>query len=134
MLIAAEEANPAQWELKRQIARALGGWFEFSNTGAAVREPGLDRPVEAYLKYYGDRENSYRIWASRPEVKKFSLEWYRFMWESYWFAKQAGKKDSDYAATAQKFFRIARSTNEFKTLLTYGAEGKKLHTYFMSNR
>ena len=43
-------------------------------------------------------------------------------------------RDSDYAATAQKFFRIARSTNEFKTLLTYGAEGKKLHTYFMSNR
>ncbi|MGC6489144.1 MAG: hypothetical protein ACON4Z_15960 [Planctomycetota bacterium] len=134
MLIAAEEANPAQWELKRQIARALGGWFEFSNTGAAVREPGLDRPVEAYIRYYGDPEKSYRIWATRPEIKKFSLEWYRFMWESYWFAKQAGKKDSKYADTAAKFFRIARSTNEFATLLTYGAEGKKIHSYFMSNR
>lgn len=134
MLIAAEQANPAQWELKRQIARALGGWFEFSNTGAAVREPGLDRPVEAYIRYYGDPEKSYRIWATRPEIKKFSLEWYRFMWESYWFAKQAGKKDSKYADTAAKFFRIARSTNEFATLLTYGAEGKKIHSYFMTNR
>lgn len=134
MLIAAEEANPAQWELKRQIARALGGWFEFSKTGAAVREPGLDRPVEAYIRYYGDPEKSYRIWATRPEVKKFSIEWYRFMWESYWFAKQAGKKDSKYADTAAKFFRLARSTDDFATLLTHGAEGKKIHSYFMSNR
>ncbi|MEC8652429.1 MAG: hypothetical protein VXY92_07685, partial [Planctomycetota bacterium] len=134
MLVAAEKANPTQWELKRQIARALGGWFEVSKTGNAVLEPGLDRPVEAYMKYYADRKNSYRLWAERPEVKKFSLEWYRFMWESYWFAKQAGKKDSKYAESAAKFFRIARSTNEFKTLLTYGAEGKTLHNYFMRNR
>ncbi|MCK5940374.1 MAG: hypothetical protein KAI24_00280 [Planctomycetes bacterium] len=134
MLVAAEKANPAQWEIKRQLARALGGWFEFSNTGAPVREPGLDRPVEAYMKYYGDPEASYRIWATRPEVAKFSLEWYRFMWEAYWFAKQAGRKDSKYEDVADKFFRIARSTNDFATLLTYGAEGKKIHTYFMSNR
>ncbi|MFN3241164.1 MAG: hypothetical protein ACE37K_06585 [Planctomycetota bacterium] len=134
MLIAAEKANPAQWELKRQIARALGGWFEFSKTGAAVREPGLDRPIEAYMKYYGDPEKSYRIWATRPDVKKFSLEWYRFMWESFWFAKQAGKKDSSYEDIADKFYRIARSTNDFATLLTYGAEGKKLHSYFQTNR
>jgi len=134
MLIAAEKANPAQWELKRQIARALGGWFEFSQTGARVREPGLDRPVEAYMKYYGDPQASYRIWATRPDVKKFSLEWYRFMWESYWFAKQAGEKDSKYKEVAAKFFRIARSTNDFATLLTYGAEGQELHRFFLSNR
>ena len=133
-LVAAEKANPKQWELKRQIARALGGWFEISKTGSAVREPGLDRPVEAYMKYYGDREQAYRVWAERPEVKKFSLEWYRFQWEAYWFAKQAGKKDSKYADTAKKFYRIASSTNNFATLLTYGAEGKKIHSYFMNNR
>ena len=86
------------------------------------------------MKYYGDRKQSYRVWAERPEVKKFSLEWYRFQWEAYWFAKQAGKKDSKYADTAKKFYRIASSTNNFATLLTYGAEGKKIHSYFMNNR
>lgn|GEM_PF-4203107 len=134
LLQQAEEANPDQWEIKRQIARALGGWFEFSSTGNYVSEPGLDRPEEAYMKYYGDPERSYRIWATRPEVKKYSLEWYRFMWESYWFAKQAAKKDSKYEEIAAKFFRIAQSTNEFETLKNYGTEGKMILSYFRSNR
>ncbi|HEB53672.1 MAG TPA: hypothetical protein ENI87_10510 [bacterium] len=135
MLVEAEKANPTQWEIKRQIARALGGWFEFDpRTAQQVREPGLDRPEEAYMKYYGHPTDSYRIWMSRPEVKKFSLEWYRFMWEAYWFAKQAGKKDSKYAETAKKFFRIARSTNDFATLKSYGKEGLMLFRYFQANR
>lgn len=134
MLVTAEAANPAQWELKRQIARALGGWFEFSKTAQPIREPGLDRPLEAYIKYYGDPKESYRIWATRPEVAKFSLEWYRFMWESYWFAKQAGKKDSKYEETAAKFYRIARSTNDFETLKAFGAEGLLIYRYFQTNR
>ncbi|MCB9879741.1 MAG: hypothetical protein H6835_19270 [Planctomycetes bacterium] len=134
MLLAAETANPDDWELKRQLARALGGWFEFSSTGAPVREPGLDKPIEAYMKYYGDPEKSYRIWMSRPEIKKFSLEWYRFMWESYWFAKQAGKKDGKFNDTAGSFYRLARSTDDFATLRSYGAEGLKLLSYFQTNR
>lgn len=134
MLKAAEAANPTQWELKRQIARALGGWFEFNNRGAAVREPGLDRPVEAYMKYYGDPTDSYRIYMQRDEVKKFSYEWYQFMWEAYWFAKQAGTKDSKYKEIADTFYRKARSTDDFASLRRFGAKGEELTNYFKTNK
>ncbi|MFK7739614.1 MAG: hypothetical protein AB8H80_04760, partial [Planctomycetota bacterium] len=135
MLVKAEEANPQQWELKRQISRALGGWFEFNKeTAARVRVPGLDKPVEAYMKYYGDPTDSYRIWATRPDVKKYSLSWYKFMWESYWFAKQAGAKDDKFKATAQSFYNIARSTNDFGNLKQLGPEGLKLFNFFQANR
>lgn len=134
MLVAAETANPTQWDLKRQIARALGGWFEFSETGQAIRVPGLDRPVEAYMKYYGHPTDAYRVWATRPDVDKFSLEWYEFMWESYWFAKQAGTKDTKFKDTAGSFYRKARSTNDFDTLKQHGIKGALLHRYFRANR
>jgi len=134
MLVAAEKANPTQWELKRQIARALGGWFEVNDLGVGITVPGLDRPVEAYMKYYGDREGSYRIWATRPEVKPYSLEWYRFMWESFWFAKRAGLKNGQYKETADKFYRKARSTDDFASLKRHGEEGLELYRYFQANR
>lgn len=130
MLVAAEKANPTQWEIKRQIARALGGWFELDATGRAVKEPGLDRPAEAYLKHFTE----YRTWAERPDVKKYSLEWYTFYWECYWFAKQASVKDSKYKDTAAKFYNLARSTDDFATLKSHGAEGLRLFNYFRGNR
>jgi tetratricopeptide (TPR) repeat protein len=130
MLVAAEKANPTQWEIKRQIARALGGWFEFSITGQPQKEPGLDRPAEAYLKHFTE----YRTWAERSEVKPFSLEWYRFQWECYWFAKQASVKDGKYKDTAEKFYKRAKSTDDFATLKNLGAEGLQLFKYFQSNR
>lgn len=130
MLVAAEKANPTQWEIKRQIARALGGWFEFSATGQPQKEPGLDRPAEAYLKHFTE----YRTWAQRSEVKQFSLEWYRFEWECYWFAKQASVKDGKYKETADKFYKRAKATDDFATLKSLGAEGLLLFKYFQSNR
>lgn len=131
MLLEAEKAFPEQWDIKRQIARCLGGWFEFDkSTGRAVKEPGLDRPAEAYLKYYQD----YRPWALRPEVEQFSLDWYRFHWECYWFALQAAAKDSEYKDRAGIFYRKAASTDDFKTLKSLGPEGDKLYQYFQFNR
>jgi tetratricopeptide (TPR) repeat protein len=131
MLIAAEKANPQQWEIKRQICRALGGWFEFSATGAPLRIAGLDKPAEAYDKYYGE----YRTWGLRtPEVKKYSLEWYRFHWEAFWFAKQAGEKVGKYKEYADSLYRIAKSTDNFATLRSYGAEGMALQRNFQFNR
>lgn len=134
MLVAAEKANPALWELKRQIARALGGWFEFDKTGAGQKVAGLDKPVEAYIKYYGDKNEAYRVWALRPEVKQYSLEWYRFHWETYWFCKQAGAKDSKYKDIAATIYGKARSTDDFATLKNLGADGLLLFRYFQSNR
>lgn len=130
MLIAAEQANPTHWELKRLICRALGGWFEFNATGAGVRVPGLDRPAEAYHKYFTE----YRTWALRPEVAQYSLEWYRFQWELYWFARQAGQKDGKMKEIAEKIYRIARATDDFATLRGHGPEGLRLLRYFQSNR
>lgn len=134
MLVAAEKANPAQWELKRQIARALGGWFEFSKTGQGQRIVGLDKPVEAFQKYYGDPKNSYRIWGLRQEVKQFSLDWYTFHWEAYWFAKQAGAKDEKFKKIADTLYRQARSTDDFASLKNLGEKGNLLFKYFQSNR
>lgn len=134
MLVAAEKANPAQWELKRQIARALGGWFEFDKTGTGQRVAGLDKPIEAYMKYYGDAKDSYRIWALRPEVRQYSLDWYRFHWETYWFCKQAGAKESKYKDIATTLYNKARATDDFATLKSHGAEGLMLFRFFQANR
>ena len=70
----------------------------------------------------------------RDEVKKYSLEWYEFMWESYWFAKQAGKQDSKYKDIAGKFYRKARSTDDFASLRRFGAKGVELINYFKANQ
>jgi hypothetical protein len=130
MLVAAEKENPTQWELKRLICRALGGWVEFDNTGRLVKVPGLDRSEEAYLKYFKE----YQTWALRPEVKKFSLEWYRFQWEAYWFALGAAAKKSEYKNTADTTFRIARATDDFASLKALGADGLQLYKFFDANR
>ena len=130
MLSAAETANPTQWELKRQLARTLGGWYEMDDRGRGVAVLGLDKPVDAYKKYYSE----YRTWGLRPEVKQFSLDWYRFHWETYWFAKQAGAKDTKFKDIADKLYRIARATDDFATLKTYGAEGLQLFNFFRANR
>ncbi|MDA7494460.1 hypothetical protein N8467_00170 [bacterium] len=134
LLIAAEEANPTDWEVKRQIARALGGWFEFSETGEPVPVLGLDKPIEAYRKFYGDPTNSYRVWATRPAAEKYSLEYNRFMWECFWFAKQAGREDGKFESTAASFYRKARSTDDFAWLRAKGAEGEEIYRYFQANR
>ncbi len=134
LLIAAEEANPADWEVKRQIARTLGGWFEFSETGQPVRVLGLDKPIEAYRRFYGDPKIAYRVWATRPEAEKYSLEWYQFIWESFWFAKQAGKKDGKFKSIAAIFYRKARSTDNFAWLRAKGVEGAELYRFFQTNR
>jgi tetratricopeptide (TPR) repeat protein len=129
MLVAAEKADPTHWELKRQICRALGGWFEFNSAGGTVKEPGLDRPAEAYAKYFQE----YRAWALRPEVKPFSLDWYRFHWELYWFASQAAAKDGKMKDIADRIYRIARATDDFATLKGHGAAGMLLFRCFQAN-
>ncbi|MCA8950319.1 MAG: hypothetical protein KDE27_12510 [Planctomycetes bacterium] len=130
MLTEAEKANPQQYEIKRQIARCLGGWYEIGTGGVGAREPGLDRPEEAYLKYYTE----YRPWALRPGVEDYSLEWYQFQWECFWFARQAAAKDSKYKDIADKFYRAARSTDNFATLKSYGEKGLELLQKFNANR
>ncbi len=130
MLVEAEKANPKQYELKRLICKALGGWFYLDRTGRPVKEPALGRFQEAYDKYYSE----YRTWALRPEVTKYSIEWYRFQWECYWFAKQAGEKDSKYKSYAESIYRVTGAIDKFAGLKALGQDGMALFTFFDLNR
>lgn len=130
MLLEAEKANPKQYELKRLICRALGGWFYLNQAGRPVKEPALGRFKEAYDKYFSE----YRNWALRPEVQKYSIDWYRFQWECYWFAKQAGEKDSKYKEYAASIYRVTGAIDKFEGLKALGQSGMELFTYFDLNR
>lgn len=130
MLLEAEKANPKQYELKRLICRALGGWFYLNNAGRPVKEPALGRFQEAYDKYFSE----YRSWALRPEIQKYSIDWYRFQWECYWFAKQAGEKDSKYKEYAASIYRVTGAIDKFAGLKALGQEGMALFTFFDLNR
>ena len=130
MLLEAEKANPKQYELKRLICMALGGWFYLNNTGRPVKEPALGRFQEAYDKYFSE----YRTWALRPEVQKYTIDWYRFQWECYWFAKQAGEKDSKYKEYSASIYRVTGAIDKFAGLKALGQEGMALFTYFDLNR
>ena len=129
MLVAAEAANPNQWELKRLISLALGGWLEFDSTGRPVKVPGLGKPKEAYDKFFGE----YKTWALRPGIAQYSIEWYTFQWEAYWFALQAAPDNSTYKGYAQSLYRIARATDDFETLKSLGAKGLDLFDRFKLN-
>jgi hypothetical protein len=122
------------WSRPRRSTRPSGNSSARSRARSAAGSSSTRRPAEAYQKYYGDPKESYRIWASRPEVKQFSLEWYRFQWETYWFARQAGQKDGKFKEIADKFYRTARSTDDFASLKKHGAEGLELFNFFRANR
>lgn len=130
-LVEAEKANPNQWELKRLIARALGGWYYFDERGAPKVQPALGRPAEAYEKYW----NEYKRWGLRADaVKQYSYAWYRFYWECYWFALQAARKDSKYMGFARSLYGNARSINNFDTLRTLpDPKAADLYQYFKFN-
>ncbi len=130
MLLEAEKVNPKQYELKRLICKAMGGWFFLDKTGRPVKEPALGKFKEAYDKYFSE----YRTWALRPEIQKYSLEWYRFQWECYWFAKQAGEKDSKYKEYAASIYRVTGAIDKFAGLKALGQEGMALFTFFDLNR
>ena len=129
MLEAAEAANPQQYELKRLICRALGGWYYINNQGRGIRQVALGREKEAYDKYVTD----YRLWALRPGIDKYSLDWYRYQWEAYWFALQAGAKDDTYAEYARKIYRLAIKIDGGAGLKALGADGLALSKFFDLN-
>ena len=129
MLQAAEQANPQQFELKRLICRALGGWFYINNSGRGIRQVALGRPKDAYDKYVTE----YKQWALRPGNDKYSLPWYRYHWESYWFAKQAGLEDDDYAEYARKIYRSTIQIDNGAGLRAIGADGTALFRFFELN-
>ena len=115
MLSAAAVASPNNYPVKRLIALSLGGWLDFDDLSNPDEVFGLERPDEAYEVYWGD----YRSYGVNPQrARKYELAWYEFHWECYWFARNAAQKDSVYADRANPLYNIAKSTDNFDTLLS----------------
>ncbi len=135
MLVAAEtqldaggKLRAAAFPVKQLICQALGGWQEFDGRGDVVSFPGLGKPGEAYDKQWGE----VRLFAlsSQRGVKDFSLEWYEFHWEAYYYATLAAAKDSKYKVFSDKLHGIASSTDSFETLRKLGQRGRELAQLF----
>ena len=132
MLSVAEKANPTNYSIKKKVCEALGGWQFKDERGRISRIPGLDKPVEAYKKYW-DEYKTYALSAQR-NVTQFSLPWYRFHWEAYDLALAASRKDSKFAEDAKKLYGIAQSTDNFDTLKAkLGPEGVLIYEFFQAN-
>ena len=122
-----EKNDPKDFKVKRLIARALGGWMEFDGrTGNRRIIEGAGKPDEAYSKYYVE----YRPYGlTRHAV--YSLEWYRFHWEAYFFAKRAARSlGGKYERYADTLFSKAEAGDDFQKLLEYGQEGEELKRFF----
>ncbi len=125
MLFEAEKASNSP-EIKRLLARALGGWVAVDDRGNPTVVPGLGRPDEAYTVFFVD----YKKQALR-DVEDHTLAWYQFQWSAYWYARQAISKDSKYKNYASKLYGSARSFDSFAKLSTFGPKGDELKLLFL---
>lgn len=131
MLTAAEKANPQDYPLKRLVCLALGGWKEIDERGQFREYPGLGKPGEAWMKY-NEEYKAYGLHSTR--APDYSLAWYQFQWESYYFAlKAALGGDSEFARRAKSIYSIARSIDEFGALKAHGPDGRRLFDLFEGN-
>ncbi len=124
----AERRLPEAPEVRRQLCLTLGGWLELDRKGSPVQEPGLDRPDEAYTRLL-----DYDKLPGSPAAKPWSLAWYTWRWELYWFARKAAAKDNKWQAAAETVWRIARATDDFAALRQHGPAGVRLARFFTEN-
>ncbi|MEM7201752.1 MAG: hypothetical protein AAF628_15905 [Planctomycetota bacterium] len=117
---------PERYAITRQICLALGGWQDIGRLGGRITERGLRRPAEAYQKLW----NEFRPYALRRGVERFSLPWYRFHWECYFFARRAAEQEPSLEPTARKLFDIAKSDDSFARLRALGEPGRELAELF----
>jgi len=133
LLSAAEQAAIAagrpNYPVTRLLCLALGGWVEFDANGTRVIVAGLDRPDEAYTKYWNDYKK-YALNSTRTQ--DYDINWYRFYWECYQFANRAIPKDSAFKTRANTLYNKAGGRDQFDNLRSLGAEGIKLANLFLS--
>lgn len=135
MLVAAEkqldaggQLRAASYPVKQLLCQALGGWREIDNKGDAVTFTGLGRANEAYDKYWGEVKRF--ALSQQRGVTDYSLEWYAFHWEAYWYALQASQKDTKYRRYAETLYNLSRATDNFESLKKLGPKGEELFTLF----
>ncbi len=138
-LIAAEKQldaggvmRAAAFPVKELICQALGGWMELDERGSIQPFPGLGKPVEAYEKYW----NEVRKFAlsSQRGVTDYSLDWYDFHWNAFYYAQAAERVDSKYKRFADTIYSIARAADNFDTVNGLGPKGRELYALFMAIR
>lgn len=119
----------AYYYVRRYKALALGGWPAFDKDGINFQpNRGLSKPAEAYSLMWGKEYKKFALNSHR--VEKYSVGWYRFYLEVYYFASQAQREDDKFRTRARTLFRIAASTDNFATLKAYGDEGKRIYNLF----
>ena len=118
------------FEVQRYQALALGGWPSFDKDGIQYDpNPGLGKPDKAYDIYWFDRDfRKFMLHSQRNP--KYSLGWYEYHLEVYYFAKAAQRINDKFKQRAQTLYNIARSTDDFATLKALGEEGKRIANLF----
>ena len=120
--------RPNSFPLKRLKARALGGWAAFDSNSERKRPSGTGDFEAAYKVMYEDYGRLIRS----KSTKKYSLEWFQFYFDCMDLALKASTKNSDYLATAKKFYSIA--SDDFEALKAIGPKGRNLHLLFQTYR
>ena len=67
---------------------------------------------------------------AHSRAPKYSIGWYEYHLELYFFCRQAQRIDSKFKTRAETFFNIAKATDNFATLKNLGPEGAKVANLF----
>ncbi len=118
------------FELIRMKAFALAGYrTSLNDSGIPVQQTGLGRFKEAYNLMWKE----YGRYIKSKQVKQYGFEWYQFYFDCMDISlKVAANEDSAFMAIAKKFYRLAKSTDNFATLEKLGTEGEILTNLFRS--
>jgi hypothetical protein len=115
------------YELYELKARALGGWTEERNR-EVVKVLGLERFEEAYKLYW----DHYRKFVD-AKFGKYSPEWYHFYLGCTYYLSQAATQPgapSKSMELSRTCYNIAKSTDNFERLRSYGSQGQTLFRMF----
>jgi hypothetical protein len=119
----------AYYDVIRYKAMALGGWPAMDADGINYEpKAGMGKPAEAYELLWSREYNSFAT--NRQRTPFYSLDWYRYRLESYYFARQAQRTDNKFKLLADKLYRIARSFDDFAALKEHGPDGERIHLLF----
>jgi tetratricopeptide (TPR) repeat protein len=127
---AGTKRTSAYYMVLKYKALALGGWPMFDSSGINYQpNRGMGKPDEAYDIYWHNKE--FRKFMKHSQRNpKYSIGWYEYHLELYFFCRQAQRIDSKFKTRAETFFNIAKATDNFATLKNLGAEGAKVANLF----
>ncbi len=120
------KVRPKSYNLMWLKARALGGWIEFDADGSPRRTQGLQKFKEAYLLLFQD----YGKYVKSKKVKKYSLQWYRWVLACLDMSDKLMRVESDFRRARDSFYSMGKNTDNFASLKKLGPEGNRLYLLF----